>query len=40
MGSDTTVKMGGDVEIDLSKLVFVDSKTGRKFRISFRDAHE
>lgn len=40
MGSDTTVRMGGDVEIDLNKLVFVDSATGRKFKISFRDAHE
>ena len=39
MGTDTQVKMSGDVEMDLSKLVFVDSKTGRKFRISFRDAH-
>ena len=40
MGSDTTVKMGGDIEIDFNKLVFVDSRTGKKYRISFRDAHE
>lgn len=39
MGTNTTVKMSGDIELDLSKLVFSDSKTGRKFRISFRDAH-
>lgn len=40
MGSDTTVKMGGDIEIDFNKLVFVDSQTGRRYKISFRDAHE
>ena len=40
MGTDTTVKMGGDIEIDFNKLVFVDSQTGKKYRISFRDAHE
>lgn len=40
MGTDTTVRMSGDIELDLSKLVFVDSTTGRKFKISFRDAHE
>ena len=40
MGRNTTVKMGGDVEIDLANLVFVDSTTGSKYKISFRDAHE
>lgn len=39
MGSETTMKMSGDVELDLNKLVFVDSRTGRKYKISFRDAH-
>jgi hypothetical protein len=38
MGSQTTMKMNGDVEIDLDKLVFLDSKTNRRFKISFRDA--
>ena len=39
MGTDTTVKMAGDMELDISKLVFVDSTTNRRFKISFRDAH-
>ena len=39
MGTNTTVKMSGDIELDLDKLVFFDSKTGRRYKISFRDAH-
>lgn len=39
MGSDTTVKMSGDIELDLAKLVFFDSRTNRRYRISFRDAN-
>lgn len=39
MGTDTTVKMAGDMELDISKLVFVDSTTNRRYKISFRDAH-
>lgn len=38
MGTNTTMKMAGDIEIDLEKLVFLDSKTGNKYKISFRDA--
>ena len=38
MGSDSSVKLSGDIQLDLNKLVFFDSKTGRKYRISFRDA--
>ena len=40
MGTDTSVKMSGEMEMDLSRLVFTDSRTGRKYRIWFRDAHE
>ena len=40
MGTDTFVKMSGDIELDLDKLVFFDSKTGNKYKISFREAHE
>lgn len=40
MGTQTAVKMQGDIELDLTRLVFLDSTTGRKFRIQFRDAHE
>ena len=40
LGSDTTMKMAGDVELDLNKVVFLDSTNGRRYRISFRDAHE
>ena len=40
LGSDTTVQMSGTTELDLNKLVFVDSTNGRRYRISFRDAHE
>lgn len=40
MGSDTQVKMSGDIELDLNKLVFFDSKTGRKYKITFREASE
>lgn len=40
MGNDTEFKMAGDVELDVSRLVFVDSATGKKYRISFREAHE
>ena len=29
--------MSGDIEMDLAKLVFVDSNTGYRYRISFRD---
>lgn len=39
MGTNTTVKMSGDMELDLAKLVFFDSRTGRRYKISFRDAH-
>lgn len=39
MGTNTTVKMSGDIELDLAKLVFFDSNTNRRYRISFRDAH-
>jgi hypothetical protein len=39
MGTNTTVKMSGDIELDLAKLVFFDSTTGRRYKISFRDAH-
>lgn len=35
MGTDTQVKMSGDTELDLDKLVFFDSKTNRRYRISF-----
>lgn len=38
MGSNTSVKMTGDIELDVSKLVFVDSKTGGKWKLVFRDA--
>ena len=30
--------MTGDIELDVSKLVFVDSKTGGKWKLVFRDA--
>lgn len=40
LGSDTTMKMSGDVELDLNKVVFLDSTNGRRYKISFRDAHE
>lgn len=39
MGTNTTVKMSGDIELDIDKLVFVDKKNDRKFKISFRDAN-
>jgi hypothetical protein len=38
MSDDTKVTMAGATEIDLNKLVFLDSKTGRRYKISFRDA--
>lgn len=38
MGVNTKVKMSGNIELDVAKLVFVDSKTGNKYKISFRDA--
>lgn len=38
IGNETTVKMGGDIEIDVDRLVFLDSKTNRRFKIAFRDA--
>lgn len=38
MGSNTTVKMSGDIELDVNKLVFVDSKTGNKWKLVFRQA--
>ena len=37
LGSDAKVRMSGDIEMDLAKLVFVDSNTGYRYRISFRD---
>lgn len=40
MGNNTAVKMSGDIELDLSKLVFVDSVNGGRYKISFREAHE
>lgn len=38
MGNNTSVKMSGDIELDVNKLVFVDSKTGGKWKLVFRDA--
>lgn len=38
MGSNTSVKMSGDIELDVNKLVFVDSKTGGKWKLVFRQA--
>lgn len=40
LGSDSKVKMSGDIEMDLAKLVFVDSTTGYKYRISFREVND
>lgn len=40
LGSSTTMKMNGDVELDINRLTFVDSTTGKKYKIGFRDAHE
>ena len=36
MGNNTSVKMSGDIELDVNKLVFVDSKTGSKWKLVFR----
>lgn len=38
MGNNTSVKMSGDIELDVNKLVFVDSKTGGKWKLVFRQA--
>ena len=38
MGNNTSVKMSGDIELDVNKLVFVDSKTGGKWKLVFRPA--
>ena len=38
MGRNTSVKMSGDIELDVNKLVFVDSKTGGKWKLVFRKA--
>lgn len=38
MGTNTSVKMSGDIELDVNKLVFVDSKTGGKWKLVFRQA--
>ena len=38
MGNNTSVKMSGDIELDVNKLVFVDSKTGSKWKLVFRQA--
>ena len=38
MGNNTSVKMSGDIELDANKLVFVDSKTGGKWKLVFRPA--
>ena len=38
MGNNTSVKMSGDIELDVNKLVFVDSKTGNKWKLVFRQA--
>ena len=38
MGKNTSVKMSGDIELDVNKLVFVDSKTGGKWKLVFRPA--
>ena len=38
MGRNTSVKMSGDIELDVNKLVFVDSKTGGKWKLVFRQA--
>ena len=38
LGSATNIKMNGNVELDLAKLTFYDSRTGNRYRISFRDA--
>ena len=38
MGNNTSVKMSGDIELDVNKLVFVDSKTGSKWKLVFRKA--
>ena len=38
MGKNTSVKMSGDIELDVNKLVFVDSKTGGKWKLVFRQA--
>jgi hypothetical protein len=40
MGASTSMKLDGAVELDLSKVVFKDSTNGRRYKISFRDAHE
>ena len=40
MGATTSMKMAGAVELDLNKVVFLDSTNGRRYKISFRDAHE
>lgn len=37
-GANTSVKLGGDIELDVSKLVFVDSTTGKKWKLVFRNA--
>ena len=38
MGQNTSLKVSGDVEVDVNKLVLVDSKTGIKCRITLRQA--
>ena len=40
LGSDAKVKMSGDIEMDLAKLVFVDSATGYRYKISFREVND